>query len=81
MVVGCPIITTDIPENRELLKHLDSALLVQPGNPRQFAEAIIYLINNLDIRAKLGFRAKKEAQRFDVNKTVSQLDSFLHELL
>lgn len=40
MMVQTPIVTTDIPQNKEILVHGDSALLVPVKGPQRLAEAI-----------------------------------------
>ncbi|MCH7760957.1 glycosyltransferase family 4 protein, partial [candidate division TA06 bacterium] len=52
--MGKPVISSDLPVIRELLRHNETAILFRPGDAGSLADAILYLINNPDIAQKIG---------------------------
>ena len=77
MAAGCPIITTDIPENRELIQNNIHGILIPPKNPEAMAEAIQFALKNPTEMQQLGDRARQRAQEmFNIDHTVAQLQRF-----
>lgn len=69
-----PIVATDIPGNRDVLRHEHNCLLVPPGNPEKLAEAILFLLNHPQIAASYGKNAYQDVcQQFNIDKTITQL--------
>lgn len=56
---GRPIITTDMPGCREIVQHEKNGLLVPVRDPRALADAIRLLIENPDLRVKMGQAGRK----------------------
>lgn len=54
MAAERPIVTSDLPVLREVLRHGETALLCQPGDTASFAEAISTLALDPVLRARLG---------------------------
>ena len=74
MAAGKPIVATDIPGNRAILKHEYNCLLVPPGNPEKLAEAIAFLLNHPLIAADYGKNAYRDVYRqFDIEQTMTKL--------
>lgn len=53
------IVASDLDQIGEILKHNETALLVNPGSIDELAEAIYKLIINKELRETLGFNARK----------------------
>ena len=51
---GKPIIVSDLPEIRELIKEGASAIIVPPGDEEKLKEAILMLLNNQNLAEKMG---------------------------
>jgi len=69
-----PIVATDIPGNRAVLRHEHNCLLVPPGNPEKLAEAISFLLNHPQIAAEYGKNAYQDVcLRFNIDETITQL--------
>jgi glycosyltransferase involved in cell wall biosynthesis len=65
MACGCPLVVSNIPEHRELLDE-DSAMLVDPANPKELAEAMTTILSDPEgaqRRARAG-RARVERYSF-----------------
>ena len=80
MVAGRPIITTDIPENRELIQNNIHGILVPPKNPEAMAGAIQYALDNPQKMRQLGDNARQRAREtFNIDRTVAQLAQLLQK--
>ncbi len=51
---GRPIVATDVPGTREVVRHEDNGLLVPPRSPEQLAAALERLIADGDLRRRFG---------------------------
>jgi UDP-glucose 4-epimerase len=59
MSAGCAVVGSRQSAMRELLGHNEFGLLVKPKSAKQLAKAIIWLIENPDLRAELGKKARQ----------------------
>lgn len=74
MAAGLPIITTDIPENKELIEDKITGILVPAKNSVALAQAIEKLISNSKERETLGESAKeKMKESFNIDIIISKL--------
>ncbi|MFH0994380.1 MAG: glycosyltransferase family 4 protein [Pseudomonadota bacterium] len=74
MAASKPIVATDIPGNRAVLRHGYNCLLVPPANPEKLAEAIIFLLDHPRIAAEYGKKAYQDVRRkFNIDETITQL--------
>ena len=63
MASGVPIISSDLPALREVLRDGTTALLVTPDNPEQWVNALDRLVDNEAMARLLGAAAHEECQR------------------
>lgn len=63
MAAGLPVVTSDIPVFREYLSGHE-ALLVPPGDPGALAKALLSVVREPDVRARLAEVAPAVASRF-----------------
>jgi glycosyltransferase involved in cell wall biosynthesis len=59
MAAGLPIVTTDVPGCREVVKNEDNGYLVPARNPQALADAIQKLILDTNLRREMGMKGKK----------------------
>lgn len=59
MSMGLPVIISDYPYAREILKNYEFGIAVDPENIDEIADAIEYLTNNLDIARKMGMEGRR----------------------
>lgn len=51
---GLPVVASDLPPIRQYMTEMECGLLVEPGNPKAFAEAVTYLLNHPQEACQLG---------------------------
>ena len=74
MAAGKPIVATDIPGNRAVLKHENNCLLIPAGNSQKLAEAIAFLLEHPLVAASYGRKAYEDVYgRFNIEQTLEQL--------
>jgi len=56
---GRPIVTTDMPGCREIVRHNENGLLVTPRDSKSLANALKILVNDAELRAKMGARGRE----------------------
>lgn len=70
---GIPIVTTDAPGCREVVRHGENGLLVPIKSTVELADALQYLIENLEIRRRMGARGREIAvNEFSVEMVVAE---------
>ena len=60
MAAGKPIVCSDLPVLREVLRHDENAWLCTPDDPKEWIEALTLLRDNPKIRTQLGKQARQE---------------------
>jgi glycosyltransferase involved in cell wall biosynthesis len=79
---GLPCVVSDIPANLEVVRHEENGLVVPVGNAQLFAEAIIRLMSDSQLRARLGKAARKTAAlSYSLAATSSILKDIYHSKL
>src|SRR5262249_8001904 len=80
--IGRPIVTTDAPGCREIVRHGENGLLVPVGNSRALADALRILVQNPDVRAMMGRRGREIAvEEFSSERVIRETLSVYRELL
>ncbi len=69
---GRPLVTTDVPGCRELVKDGENGLLIPAGNGPQLAEALEKLAKAPDLRQRLGHTARTSVERHFSQSIVAQ---------
>lgn len=77
MAAGLPIITTARGGNPEVVRGQGNGLVVEdPGNPEAFARAILHLLSNHDVRARMSRRGRALAEaHFGWDRVASEIRS------
>ncbi|MBF0465887.1 MAG: glycosyltransferase family 4 protein [Nitrospirae bacterium] len=79
---GRPVITTDVPGCREIVKHGKNGLLVPPKNVDALVEALQILINDPQLRQELGKNARKIVlEEFTIERIISETISLYKHLI
>ena len=61
---GRPMVSTDMPGCRDVVRHEGTGLLVPPRDPAALARAIARLADDPQLRARLGRAAREHAAAF-----------------
>jgi len=80
MFCGCSLVCTDIAGHKEYAFEKETALLVEPGNTRQMADRVIYLIKNNDCRILLAKRGNDYVQRFRWENAVEAMEKVIKSI-
>lgn len=78
---GRPAIATDLGEQRELVEHEISGLLVPPRDEAALAAAMARLMEDASLRARLGEGAAARAREFRVGSVASRLADLYERLV
>jgi L-malate glycosyltransferase len=77
---GTPIVATAVGGIPEMITHRESGWLVQSGNDRELAAAIISLITRPELRKQLADKGRRDVQtRFSVSTFMKELEDFYAE--
>lgn len=72
MASGCPVVISDEPGMREFAVHDVNALVVADGAPEGLAAAILRVLREPALAARLRSEGRKTAERFSVETTVDR---------
>lgn len=80
MAAGRPIVATDLPSSREILRDGENALLVPPGEPAALAAALRRVLCEPDLARRLAQAAWDEAPRYSWDARARALHDLFEEL-
>src|SRR5437762_11144183 len=77
MACETPVVCSDIYGFRDVVKHDREALMVHRGNTEELADALVRLLDDETLRARLGKRGRQEAEQYSWSKvTEAVLDIY-----
>jgi glycosyltransferase involved in cell wall biosynthesis len=80
MASGTPIVAADYASLREVLRDEDNALLIEPDNPELLAQAVRRLVMNPALSARLGEKARKDAEQYTWVARAEKISAFVSRL-
>lgn len=81
MTVGLPCIgLSGVPAVSEIIENEKNGILTE-NNPNSYAEALEKLINNVELRKKLGQNAKKSMKNYSAEKVMGMWKTTIKELI
>lgn len=81
MQVGLPVISTRVGGIPEMVEDGKSGILINPGAPSEIANAVLYLMQDPEIRQKFGQRSKQIfEEKFEFSKGIKEV-MHLYEML
>jgi len=81
MAAGRPIVASDLPSMREILRDGTSALLVPPGDAAALADAIDRLLTDPDLSARLARAAFDEVPAYSWARRAERLEALFAEVM
>jgi glycosyltransferase involved in cell wall biosynthesis len=82
MAAGLPIVATDIPGNRSLIRDGQEGLLTPPGNVEALTAAILRLLSQPSLAEQLGRAARQRAEtEFSLDRCLQQHQALWDSLL
>jgi glycosyltransferase involved in cell wall biosynthesis len=81
MAAGKPIVSSDLPSIREILRDGVNALLVSPGDPGMLASAIERLLNDPSLAARLARAALDEVPNYSWQRRAERLEALFAETI
>jgi glycosyltransferase involved in cell wall biosynthesis len=77
MSCATPCIATQVIGSSEIIVDNESGFLVPPGNPARLAEATLTLLDNKQLRKKIGENARSRVlQNYDFNTIVDRIEEW-----
>jgi phosphatidylinositol alpha-mannosyltransferase len=80
MASGAPIVASDITGYRQVLRHEEEGLLVEPENEQALAQALITLLQNPQRRRQMGQRGMARAATYSWDRVARQVLCFYEEV-
>jgi glycosyltransferase involved in cell wall biosynthesis len=82
MATGLPVVATCVGGNLSLVEDEETGLLVPPGDPASLAKAVIRLIEDPALAAKLAVRGQDRVRaEFDIDRMVARFDALYERAL
>jgi len=81
MAAGLPIVASNIEGYAGVLTHGVEGLLVLPGDEQALAEALLALLDDADLRRRMGAEGSRRAQEFGWDRVSQQVLSYYERLL
>lgn len=80
MAAGLPVVGTSVGGIPELVDHGKTGLLIEPGNPVRFAEALVSLLKDEPRRTAMGQMAREKVlQRYSIEAMVRETEKVFLE--
>jgi len=74
MITKIPVVSTNMASIPELIENGKEGFLVEPENVEQLANALKILLQDEDMRTKMGKRGRKKIEeKFNIQKEVGKL--------
>jgi glycosyltransferase involved in cell wall biosynthesis len=80
MATGLPVVATQVGGNPEVVIHGETGLMVPPSNPVQLASAIITLMQNPDLRHKMGEAGRQRSGLFSIESMTRKIEALYFNL-
>lgn len=77
MAVKKPIIATRVGCFKDILKHEENTLLVEPDNPEALSRGIRRILNNKKLAAKIAKNAYKDSEKYTYKKRAGKISDLL----
>jgi 1,4-alpha-glucan branching enzyme len=81
MACGVPVVGSDIPGVKDVIKHGENGFLAPPKNPKALADGILALLNDRKLRMRLGKGARElMLENYSWNIVTNRLETVYQEV-
>jgi len=80
MASGRPIVASDLPSLREILRDGENALLVEPGNPQALVAGITRIKDDPELGARLARQAREDVCAFTWARRAERLEALFQDV-
>lgn len=80
LAAGRPLVASDIPGYRTVVRNEQEGLLVPPRNDAALAAALVRLLGSPLLRETLGLRGRQRAQRYSWDRVATEILSYYEEV-
>jgi glycosyltransferase involved in cell wall biosynthesis len=80
MAAGVPAVASRVGGIPDVIEHQVSGLLVEPGEPRALAQAIVAILTDEALRTRLREAAHREVKRYSMDAVLGELESLYRAL-
>jgi glycosyltransferase involved in cell wall biosynthesis len=80
MAAGRPIVASDLPALREILRDGENALLVEPGNPQALTAAIRRVKEDAALGRRLAAHAAADVRQFTWARRAERLEALFADV-
>ena len=82
MACGLPVISFDCENGpRSIISHGEDGFLISPFDIDSFADSLIRLMNDFDLRKAMGLNGQKKSQRYQIDSVGEQWKQLFDELM
>jgi phosphatidylinositol alpha-mannosyltransferase len=81
MAAGLPVVASDIPGYREVVRHEAEGILVPPSDPRRLADAVGRLLEAPDLARRMGQAGRTRARRYSWDQVAREVEAAYQEAL
>jgi glycosyltransferase involved in cell wall biosynthesis len=81
MMAGLPVVATNLPEIRKLVREHELGILVTPGNTAELVSAIKSLVDNRELRQIIGRNSSKASEQVNWEEQEKTLVSLYKDVL
>ena len=81
MASKIPIVASDLPSMREILKNGETAILVEPNNPKKLAEGINLILSDETLAQNISEQAYRKAMEYSYGKRAEKIMAFIDNIL
>ncbi|MDY7078876.1 MAG: glycosyltransferase family 4 protein [Chloroflexota bacterium] len=75
LAAGVPVVAEAVGQNREFICHGETGWLVEPGDVASFADAVVRLLGDVQLRTRLGHAAAQDMrERFEWARLVEEVE-------
>lgn len=80
MAAGAPIVSSDLPSIREVLRHQENALLVPPDDAKALADAVSRILSDRALAGSLAQTARREVEQYTWKHRARRIIDFMRSV-